>query len=46
MKGIKLGLVGVCLGLTGIAIATNNDAAIATAFIGFVLASAGMFLKD
>lgn len=46
MIGTKLGLVGVCLGLTDIAVATNNADAIAMAFIGFILSGVGIFLKD
>ena len=46
MKGTKLGLLGVCFGLTGIAIATNNDAAFILAFLGVVMAVAGLFVKD
>jgi len=46
MKGIKLGLVGVCVSLLGIAFASNNVGAMAAAFLGTTLAIAGCFIKD
>ena len=46
MKGIKLGIVGICLGLCGIAFATNNIIAIGCTFIGMVLSIIGLFIKD
>lgn len=46
MKGIKLGIVGVCVSLVGIAFATNNFIAICGASIGLLLAIIGCFIKD
>lgn len=46
MKGIKLGIVGVCLGLLGIAFSTNNILAIGGAFLGLIVAVIGCFVKD
>lgn len=46
MKGIKLGIVGVCFGLLGIAFSTNNFLAYASATIGLIVAVIGCFTKD
>ena len=46
MKGIKLGIVGICLGLCGIAFVTNNIIAIGCTFIGLVSLIIGLFIKD
>ena len=46
MKGLKIGIVGICVGLIGLAIATNNVAAIGGTIIGFVLSLIGCFVKD
>ena len=46
MKGTKLCLIGVCFSLTGIALNTNNDAALAMSMLGLVAAFAGFFIKD
>ena len=46
MKGIKIGIVGVCVSLLGIAFAMNNFIAICGASIGLLLAFAGCFVKD
>ena len=46
MNNIKLGILGVCLGLFGITVATNNFIAISTASIGLVLSIVGYFRKD
>ena len=46
MKGIQLGLVGVCLSLTGIAVSTNNTFAMSAAAVGFILAVIGCLIKD
>lgn len=46
MKGIKIGIVGVCVSLLGIAFAMNNFIAICGAAIGFLLALVGCFVKD
>lgn len=46
MKGIKLGIVGVCVCLLGISLATNNDGAMAAAFIGMILSVCGCFIRD
>ena len=44
MKGIKIGIVGVCVSLLGIAFAMNNFIAICGAAIGFLLALVGCFV--
>ena len=46
MKGIKLGILGVCVGLLGISLGTLNFFAICGAALGVVLAIAGCFVKD
>ncbi len=46
MKGIKLGIVGICVSLLGIAIGMNNFLAICGAFIGLLLSVACCFVKD
>ena len=46
MKGIKVGIVSVCVSLVGIAFAMNNFIAICGASIGFLLAFVGCFVKD
>lgn len=46
MNGIKLGILGICLSLLGIAVATNNFIAISAAAIGFVLSILGYFKKE
>ena len=46
MKGIKLGIVGLCVSLLGLAFATNNVGAMAASFIGMVVAVIGCFIKD
>ena len=46
MKGIKIGIIGVCVSLLGIAFAMNNFIAICGASIGLLLAFVGYFVKD
>ena len=46
MKGIKLGVTGICASLLGIAFALNNILAIVGASVGLLLAIAGYFIKD
>ncbi len=46
MKGIKLGIVGICLSLLGIAFSTNHVIAISGAALGLTVALAGCFIKD
>ena len=46
MKGIKIGIVGICVSLLGIAFAMNNFIAICGASIGFLLAFVGCLVKD
>ena len=46
MKGIRIGIVGICVSMLGIAFAMNNVIAISCAFIGFLLSVAGCFSKD
>ena len=45
MKGIKIGIVGICVSLLGIAFAMNNFIAICGASIGLLLAVVGFFRK-
>lgn len=45
MKGIKIGIVGICVSLLGIAFAMNNFIAICGASIGLLLAFVGYFRK-
>ena len=52
MKGIKIGIVGVCVSLLGIAFALNiafamnNIITIGAAFVGLLLSIVGCFIKD
>ena len=46
MKGIKIGIVGVCVSLVGITFAMNNFIAISAAFAGLLLSIVGYFIKD
>ena len=46
MKGIKTGLLGVCLGIMGLAAASNNFIAIAFAFASVTAAVMAFFIKD
>ena len=46
MKGIKIGIVGVCVSLFGIALALNNFFAICGGMIGLFLAIIGCIGKD
>ena len=46
MKGIKLGIVGVCFCLLGVAFSTNNVLAYGSATIGLVVAIIGCSIKD
>lgn len=46
MKGIKAGLLGVCLGIAGLAAASYNMIAMAFAFAGVAVAIAAFFVKD
>ena len=46
MKGIKIGIVGVCVSLLGIAIAMNNFIAICGASVGLLLSFIGWLVKD
>ena len=46
MKGIKVGIVGICFGLLGIAISTNNILAYGSATIGLIVAIIGCCTKD
>ena len=46
MKGIKLGIVGVCFCLLGIAFSTNNVLAYGCATIGLIIAIIGCCIKD
>lgn len=46
MKGIKLGIVGVCVSLLGIAFAMNHFTAICGAFLGLLFAAAAFFVKE
>ena len=47
MKGIKLAFVGVCLGLSGIAMQPDaSPIAVGCALVGVVVAIIGCFVKD
>ena len=46
MKGIKIGIVGVCVSLLGITIAMNNFIAICGASVGLLLSFVGWLAKD
>ena len=46
MKGIKLGIVGVCVSLLGMAFAADSPDAIFYAGVGLFLAIIGFFVKD
>lgn len=46
MKGIKIGIVGVCTSLLGLAFATNNVLAYGGATIGLFVAIIGCFIKE
>lgn len=46
MKGIKLGIAGLCVSLLGITFAMNNFVAIVGAAAGLLLAIVGCCLKD
>lgn len=46
MKGIKMGIVGVCISLLGIALSTNNALAYGCATIGVVVSAVGCFVKN
>ena len=45
MKGIKIGIVGICVSLLGIAFAMNNFVAISAASVGLLLSIVGCFVK-
>lgn len=46
MKGIKLGFIGVCLGLFGLSFGTNNVLPIDISFLGLIISIIGYFIKD
>ena len=46
MKGIKIGIVGVCVSLIGIAFAMNNFVAISAASVGLLISIVGCLVKD
>ena len=46
MRGIRIGIVGICISLLGIAFATNHFIAIAGASLGLLFSIAGCFIKD
>lgn len=46
MKGVKVGILGICFGLLGVAFDTNNILAISCTFVGVVLSIIGLFVKD
>jgi len=45
MKGIKIGIAGICVSLLGIAFAMNNFIAISAASVGLLLSIVGCFVK-
>lgn len=46
MKGLKIGILGICVSLLGIAFGMNNFIAICGAAVGLVLAVVGCFTKE
>ena len=46
MKGIKIGIVGVCVCLLGIAFSTSNVLVYGLATIGVLVSVFGCFVKD
>lgn len=46
MNGIRIGILGVCVSLLGIALSTYNFLAICGASIGLLLAFVGCFIKE
>lgn len=46
MKGIKIGIVGVCLSLLGIALSTNNVLAYGCAALGLLASIIGCLIKE
>ena len=48
MKGIKVALVGICVGLLGISMINNATppSAVICAFVGVVIAIIGCFVKE
>jgi len=46
MKGVKIGLLGVCLGIAGLAFASSNVIAMGFAFVSITAAIAALFVKD
>jgi len=46
MKGIKLGIVGICVSLLGIAFSSFDFIAICVAALGLILAVIGCCVKD
>lgn len=46
MKGVKVGMLGICMSLMGLAAASNNVIAIGLGFIGVTAAVAALFMKD
>ena len=46
MKGIKLGITGICVSLLGIAFAMNNFVAIVGAAVGLLLDIVGCCIKE
>lgn len=46
MKGIKIGIVGVCISLLGMALSTNNAIAYGCAIIGLLISIIGCFIKE
>ena len=45
MEGIKISLLGVCLGILGLAAATNHIIAIGLCFVGVTVSVAALFVK-
>ncbi len=45
MKGIKLGVIGICISLLGIAFAMNNFMAICLSLLGTLLSVVAYFVK-
>ena len=45
MKGVRLGLFGISLGILGLSVATNNVYSAGLAALGTVIAFVGCFIK-
>lgn len=46
MKGIKLGIIAICIGLMGLSIATNNFVAMCCGGVAVLLSIAAYFVDN